>query len=91
VLDEHGFGDHGTRAARAGESGDCRQTMQRKDGQIAHRTILASSRNRRNTHEFAFAMHTHLGAALRETRTAAGILAKHSRMHLFARNEGFLN
>jgi hypothetical protein len=25
VLDEHGFGDHGTRAPRPDESGDCHQ------------------------------------------------------------------
>ena len=36
MLDEHGFGDHGTGAAGTGESGDCRQQMQNKDGQIAH-------------------------------------------------------
>lgn len=46
VLDEHRFGDDGTRAARPSESGDCRHQMQKEDGQIAHRTILASSRNR---------------------------------------------
>jgi hypothetical protein len=34
VFDEHGFGDHGARAA-AGQSGDRRQHMQKKDGQIA--------------------------------------------------------
>ena len=45
MLDEHGFGDHGTRAAGTGESGDCRQQMQKEDGQIAHGTILARSRN----------------------------------------------
>jgi hypothetical protein len=36
VLDEHGLGDHGT---KSGESGDGRQQMQKKDGQIAHGTI----------------------------------------------------
>ena len=40
MLDEHGFGDHETRAVRPDESGDCRQQMQHKDGQIAHGTIL---------------------------------------------------
>ena len=40
MLDEHGFGDHGTRAARPGESGDCRQQMQKQDDQIAHGTIM---------------------------------------------------
>ena len=52
MLDEHGFGDHGTRAAGTGESGDRRQQMQKQDGQIAHRTILPRSRNPRNAHEF---------------------------------------
>ena len=52
VLDEHGFRDHGTRAAGTDEPGDCRQQMQKKDGQIAHRRILARSREPRNTREF---------------------------------------
>jgi hypothetical protein len=43
VLEEHGFGDDGTRAARPSEAGDCRQEMQNEDGQIAHSTILARS------------------------------------------------
>jgi hypothetical protein len=34
VLDEHGFGDHPTRAARLSESGDRRQQMHNKDDQI---------------------------------------------------------
>jgi hypothetical protein len=34
------------------EPGDCRQQMQKKDGQITHRTILARSRAPRNTREF---------------------------------------
>ena len=45
MLDEHGFGHHGTRAAGTGEPGDRRQQMQKKDGQIAHRAILARSRH----------------------------------------------
>ena len=45
VLDEHGFGHDGTGAARTGEPGDCRNQMQKKDGEIAHRTILARSRH----------------------------------------------
>ena len=53
MLDEHGFGDHGTRAARPGESGDCRQQMQNKDGQIAHGTILARIARARNAREFS--------------------------------------
>jgi hypothetical protein len=43
VLDEHGFGHHGTGAAGTGEPGDCRQQMQKKDGQIAHRRMLPRS------------------------------------------------
>jgi hypothetical protein len=45
VLDEDGFGDHGPGAAGTGEPGDRRQQMQKKDGQIAHRTIVARSRH----------------------------------------------
>jgi len=45
MLDEHGFGDHGTRAASGGESGAGRP-MQNKDGESVHRTILAKSRSR---------------------------------------------
>ena len=45
VLDEHGFGDDGTHAAGTGESGDGRQQMQKKDGQIAHGTILPKLRH----------------------------------------------
>jgi hypothetical protein len=43
VLHEHRFRDHGTRAAGTGQSGDGRQQMQKKNGQIAHSTILARS------------------------------------------------
>ena len=45
VLDEYGFGYHGTRAAGTSQSGDRRQQMQQEDGQIAHGTILPRSRN----------------------------------------------
>jgi hypothetical protein len=45
VLDEHGFGHHGTGAAGTGEPGDCHQQMQKEDGEIAHRSILARSRS----------------------------------------------
>jgi hypothetical protein len=38
MLDEHGFGDHRTRAARPCESGDCRQEVQNEDGQVADGT-----------------------------------------------------
>jgi hypothetical protein len=40
VLHEHGFGDNGTGAAGTGQSGDRRQQMQKKNGQVAHRKIL---------------------------------------------------
>jgi hypothetical protein len=41
VLDKHGFGHHGTGAAGPGEPGDGCQQMQKQDGQITHRPILA--------------------------------------------------
>ena len=43
VLDEHRFGHDGTGAARTRDPGDGRNQMQKKDGEIAHRTILARS------------------------------------------------
>jgi hypothetical protein len=59
VLDEHRFGDHGTGAAGTGEPGDCRQEMQKQHGQIAHRTMLPSSRHgRRMLRNLKFATHT---------------------------------
>jgi hypothetical protein len=51
VLDEYGFGHHGTGAAGTGEPGDCHQQRQNNDGQIAHGTILATSRHPRNAPE----------------------------------------
>jgi hypothetical protein len=36
LLDEQGFGDHGTRAAGTGESGDRRQEVEKQDDQLAH-------------------------------------------------------
>jgi hypothetical protein len=35
VLDEHGFGHHGTCAAGTDEPGDRHQQMQKEDGKIA--------------------------------------------------------
>ena len=35
VLDEYGFRHHGPHAAGTGQSGDHRQHMQKKDGEIA--------------------------------------------------------
>jgi hypothetical protein len=53
LLDEHGFGDHGTRAAGTGQSGDRREQMQEQDDQIAHGTILLDREFLRNAHESA--------------------------------------
>ena len=44
MLDEQGFGDDGTHAAGAGQSSDRREQVQKKDGQIAHATMLTRSR-----------------------------------------------
>jgi hypothetical protein len=44
VLDENGLGHHGTRADGPGQSGDHRHQMQKKDGEIANRTIVSTSR-----------------------------------------------
>jgi len=38
VLDEDGFGHHGTRA-RPGEPGDCRQEVKNQNRLVAHGTI----------------------------------------------------
>ena len=68
MLDEHRFGDHGTGAAGTGEPGDCRQQMNEKDGQIAHRAILARSRHAqkcRRLLEFAIAHAPFLFASVR--------------------------
>ena len=40
LLEKHGFCEHGTSAAGADESGDCRQQMENKDGQVTHARIL---------------------------------------------------
>jgi hypothetical protein len=47
VLHKNGFRHHGTRAAGTGQPGNRRQQMQKKDGPIAHRAILARSRHAR--------------------------------------------
>jgi hypothetical protein len=49
VLDEHGFGHRGTRAAGTGQSGDRRQQMQKKNGEIALAPIVSRSRNPKET------------------------------------------
>jgi hypothetical protein len=60
VLDEDGFGNHSTGAAGTGEPGDCRQQMQKQDGQIAHRTILARSRHAQEMLTHFGIRHAHL-------------------------------
>ena len=57
VLDEYGFGHDGTGAAGTGELGDCRQQMQKQDGQIAHRTSY-QDRDTKNAREFGI-RHAH--------------------------------
>ena len=61
VLDEHGFGDYGTGAARTDESGERRQQMEKEDGQIAHGTIVARSPHPRFAHDLAI-RHAHVRA-----------------------------
>jgi hypothetical protein len=46
VLDEYGFGHHGTHTTGTHQSGDRCQQMQKKNGEIAHGTILPRSRHR---------------------------------------------
>ena len=59
MLDEHRLGHYGTGAAGTGEPGDGCQQMQKKDSQIAHRTMLPSPRHRRRMlGNFEFATHT---------------------------------
>jgi hypothetical protein len=62
VFDEHGFGDHGPRAARTGESGDCHQQMQEQDDQIAHGTIMPPREIQEMLRIWQFAMHRGHGA-----------------------------
>jgi hypothetical protein len=58
LLDEHGFGHDGTRAARTGEPGNSRQQMQKQDGQIAHAMILQGREIQESSRIQQFAMHT---------------------------------
>jgi hypothetical protein len=51
VFDQDGLGHHRTRAARTREPGDGRQRMEKQDDQVAHATIVTSSRNPRNAKE----------------------------------------
>jgi len=57
VLDEHGFGHHRTGAAGTSQSGVRRQQMQKKNAQIAHRTILPTSQHHELLGNSEFAMH----------------------------------
>jgi hypothetical protein len=41
MPEEHRFGDHRTGTAGTDQSGGCRQQMEKKDGQVAHATILS--------------------------------------------------
>jgi hypothetical protein len=52
VPDENGLGHQGPGAAGAGEPRDGRQQMEKQDGQIAHRPIVASWPHPRNAGEF---------------------------------------
>ena len=47
MLNKDGFRDHGTCAVGTGQPSDCRQQMQKKDGQVRTRTIMARSRHTR--------------------------------------------
>jgi hypothetical protein len=49
LFDEDGLGNHGTRAAGTGQPGDRRQQMQKKNGEIAHRTIVSTSRSKKSS------------------------------------------
>ena len=60
MLDEHGFGYHGTRAAGTGHSGDRHQQVQNKNGEIAHAVIVSRSHNlKKRSRILQFA--THMG------------------------------
>ena len=48
MFDENGFGDHGTDAARARESGERSDDMNEKDDEMAHCSILARTANAGN-------------------------------------------
>jgi hypothetical protein len=51
LLDENGFGDHGTDPARAQESRNRNDDMGEKDDQIAHLSIVARTGNARDWSE----------------------------------------
>jgi hypothetical protein len=78
VLDEHGFGHHGTGAAGTGPSGERRQQMQKKNGQIAHRTILPTSQHRELLRNSAI-RHAHLQSRLATVLETRSVLLGVSR------------
>ena len=48
MLDENGLGDHRTDAARTQESGKSSDSMNEKDDELAHLSILARTANPRD-------------------------------------------
>jgi hypothetical protein len=76
VLDEHRFGYDGMSAARTGDPGDCRNQMQKEDGEIAHGAILARSRHAQEMPtNCKFAMHTlAVGAVCATIPDAGGVI-----------------
>ena len=48
MLDENGFRDHGTDAARAQKAGDGSEDMNEKHEEMAHRSIVARTANAGN-------------------------------------------
>ena len=84
MLDEDGFGHHGPGAAGTGEPGDRRQQMQKKDGQIAHRTIVARSRHAQKCSRILeFAMHSSFHG-----KAAIAIIRRHSKRASWLGNGG---
>jgi len=77
LLDEHGFRDHGTRAARTGQSGDGRQQMQKEDGQITHERSSQDRDTARNAQAFAIRHAQESRQLPRKRRGAASSARKH--------------
>jgi hypothetical protein len=48
MLEENGFGDHGTNAARTDEPGNRNESMNKEHKEMAHRSIVARSANSGN-------------------------------------------
>ena len=72
MLDEHGFGDDGTRAAGTGESGERRQQMEKQDGQIAHGTMATTSQCPSICSRFSNSPCTREDPRMQEVLTAPG-------------------